>query len=114
MVANILPGAKRSKFNFSEHGHVAYQIKVNHECSNMVANILPGAKRSKFNFSEHGHVAYQIKVNHECSDMVANSLPVYPPPFPTLRWGQKVKMHFFQEMVMLHVKLKGLTNAATW
>ena len=26
---------------FSEHGHVAYQIKDNHECSNMAANILP-------------------------------------------------------------------------
>ena len=25
---------------FSEHGHVAYQIRGNHECSNMVANIL--------------------------------------------------------------------------
>ena len=25
---------------FSEHGHVTYQIKDNHECSNMVANIL--------------------------------------------------------------------------
>ena len=26
---------------FSEHGHVAYQIKENQKCSNMVANILP-------------------------------------------------------------------------
>ena len=25
----------------SYHGHVAYQIKGNHECSNMVSNILP-------------------------------------------------------------------------
>ena len=25
---------------FSEPGHVAYQIKENHKCSNMVANIL--------------------------------------------------------------------------
>ena len=25
---------------FSEHGHVAYQVKWNHNCSNMVANIL--------------------------------------------------------------------------
>ena len=28
------------KSTFSEHDHVAYQIKGNHECSNMVANIL--------------------------------------------------------------------------
>ena len=26
---------------FSEHGHVAYQIKENQECSNMIATILP-------------------------------------------------------------------------
>ena len=26
---------------FSEHGHVAYQIKENHAYSNMIANILP-------------------------------------------------------------------------
>ena len=25
---------------YSEYGHVAYQINLNHECSNMVANIL--------------------------------------------------------------------------
>ena len=28
---------------FSEHGYVAYQIKWNHECSNMVANTCPQA-----------------------------------------------------------------------
>ena len=28
------------KSNFSEHGHVAYQINGNHGCSNMVAHIL--------------------------------------------------------------------------
>ena len=48
---------------FSEHGHIAYQIKENHKCRIMVANILPadpypplppdpgaGIKRSKLNF----------------------------------------------------------------
>ena len=90
-------GINWSKFNFSEHDHVAYQIKENQECSNMVANILPadhppdpgdGVDRSKFNFfrtwscciSEHGHVAYQFKGNHECSNMVRNVLPADPPP----------------------------------
>ena len=34
-------GIKRSKFSFSEHGHVANQIKENRKCCNMVANILP-------------------------------------------------------------------------
>ena len=51
MVANILHadppqltlgvGSKDQNSTFSEHGHVAYQIKENHECNNMVANILP-------------------------------------------------------------------------
>ena len=30
----------RSNSIFTEHVHVAYQIKENHECSNIVANIL--------------------------------------------------------------------------
>ena len=30
-----------SKLTFSKHGHVAYQIKWNHECSHMVVNISP-------------------------------------------------------------------------
>ena len=34
-----LGGVNRSKINFSYHGHVAYQIKWNHKCSNMVVNI---------------------------------------------------------------------------
>ena len=49
---------------FSEHDHVAYQIKGKHECSNMLANILPaeprsphpltqGSKRQNSTFAEH-------------------------------------------------------------
>ena len=34
-------GVNRSKINFSEHGHVAYQIKENQAYSFVVANILP-------------------------------------------------------------------------
>ena len=40
------PWVKRSNLTFAEHDHVAYQIKGNHECSNMVANILPAAPLS--------------------------------------------------------------------
>ena len=48
------------KSTFSEHGHVAYQIKRSHKCSNIVANILPadphplgvGSKGKKWTFSE--------------------------------------------------------------
>ena len=59
-------GLKRSIF-FSECGHVVYQLKGNHECSNMVANILaaeplpdPGMGSMGQNsiFTEYGHVAY--------------------------------------------------------
>ena len=62
-------GSKDRTSHFSEHDHVAYQIKGIQVCSNMVANILPvaippsrpwgGVKRSKFNFFTHDHVAYQ-------------------------------------------------------
>ena len=49
MVGNILPeeppplGVLSIGLNttFSEQGHVACQIKWNHECTNMVGNILP-------------------------------------------------------------------------
>ena len=33
-------GSKGQNSTLSENGHVAYQIKGNHECSNMVANTL--------------------------------------------------------------------------
>ena len=33
-------GSVGQNSTFSEHGYVAYQIKGNHECSNMVTNIL--------------------------------------------------------------------------
>ena len=85
----------------------------------MVANILtadptpvdPGVKMSKLKFSEHSHVAYQIKRNHECSNMVANILPADPTP-TTL--DIKMSKFNFQNKVMLHIKLKGITNVATW
>ena len=47
-------GVNRSKFNF-------FQIKGNHECSNMVANILTDTPNQNSTFSEHGHIAEQIK-----------------------------------------------------
>ena len=49
MVANILladttdqgDGVNRSKFNFLEHGHVAYQFKLNHEMQQHGSNHQP-------------------------------------------------------------------------
>ena len=76
---------------FSEHGHVAYQIKENHDCTNMAAAMfwphipIPptlGMKSIGQNstFSEHGHVAYQIKWNQHGSNYIARRPPPPPPP----------------------------------
>ena len=65
-------GLKCQNSTFSEHYHVAHDIKGKHECSNMVANILPmeprsphpltlGSKGQNSTFPEHGQIAYQIK-----------------------------------------------------
>ena len=35
------------------------------------------------------------------------------PPLPRT-WGKKVKIQLFQNIVMLHIKLKGIKTAATW
>ena len=115
---------------FLKQDQVVYKIKWNHECSNRMANILPtkhthdppppcfitvlGTKGQISTFSVHGHVAYQIKGNQVCSNMVATILPAEPtPPDP----GDRVNMsnlNFFQNMVMLHIKLKGTRYVATW
>ena len=76
MVAIILPADTHDPGNrsigqssaFTEYGHGAYQIKENHECSNMVANILladrspttlgMGSIGQNSTFSGHGNVAY--------------------------------------------------------
>ena len=44
MVANFLPADPPT---FSEHGHVALQIKGNHESSTMVRTILPDPRGHK-------------------------------------------------------------------
>ena len=62
-------------------------------------------------FSEHDHVEYQIKRNNKCSNLVANSKPADPPPQPVPR-GLKVKIQLFQNMVMLHNKLKEMEYRA--
>ena len=79
-------------------------------------------KSQNSTFSEYGCVSYQIKGNDTCNNMVVNSLPTnpsadpLPSPPPPRHWGlcQKVKIQFFQDMVMLHFKLKGITYAANW
>ena len=49
--------------------------------------------------------------------MLANILPSDPHPSAPLTLGlgsKKVKIQLFQNMVMLHIKLNGITIAATW
>ena len=59
-------------------------------------------------FLEYSHVVYQIKGNDACSNMVATFFHIpHPnvPPDPGV--GSKG-----QNIVMLHIKLKGMTNIA--
>ena len=57
-------GSKGQNSTFSEHVHIAYQIKGTHVYSNKLANIfpteppltVPGGHKVKINFSENGHV----------------------------------------------------------
>ena len=107
MVANILPadplpppppptptwgkGSKGQNKTFSGYGHVAYQIKENHECINMVANILPAdpppdprVKRSKLNLFKTCYVAFQLNAIMKCSTIVVNILSANPSTRPTL------------------------------
>ena len=68
--------------------------------------------RYKLTFSEYGHVAYQIKADDAGSNMIANILPSDIPL--TQGWDQKVKLYLSLKVVMLHIKLKLTTLAATW
>ena len=90
---------------FLEQGNVAYQIKGNHECTNMVANILPAdpqyphtlgmrAIGQNSSFSECVMLHIIIYWNHKCSNKVAFFLPPGPPDLNC----QKVKFNFFRTM----------------
>ena len=68
--------------------------------------------RPKLNFSEYGHVTYQIKADDAGSIMVANILPTDTPL--TQGVGSKRQIIYFLKVVMLHIKLKLMTLAATW
>ena len=91
------------------------------KCSNIVANILPadpppstlGIRSIGQNliYAEHGHVAYQIKGNHEMLQHGSKYFARRPSHDPR-RWGQKVKIQLFQNMVMLHIRLKGISTCS--
>ena len=131
MVANDLLAAllmvesKGQNPVFSAHGDVAYQIKGNVACNKIVANIFthrtPHPTRSwgwgqtvKIQLFRTWSCCISNKWNRECSNKVAINLPADPPPPPTLGVGSNVKIKHFQNMVMLHIKLKGMALATTW
>ena len=64
------------KSTFSEHGHVAYQIKWNHEMqqhgSNYFARRPPPPPPMPLTRSIGQKSTYHIEENHECSNMVTN------------------------------------------
>ena len=120
--SNLEMGSIGQNSFFSEHGHDAYQLKWNHLMRQHGSKYFAcrphppppttlgeGVKRSKSIFSEHGHVAYQIKGNHVCSNM---SQLFCPQTLLTLG-VKRSKFNFFQSNVILHVKLKGITNVET-
>ena len=84
----------------------------------MVAYILPtdtpstqgvGSKGQTIFFSQSSHVAYQIKADDAGSNM-ANILPTDTPL--TQGVGSKGQTISFTEVVMLHIKLKGIEHRA--
>ena len=86
-------GSKGQTSTLSEQGHVAYQIKGNHDCSNMEAtyfacrspspppqkNLGVGSIGQNSTFSEHGHVAYHIKWDHEMQQHSSKYFAHRPP-----------------------------------
>ena len=116
-------GSKGQNSTFSDHGHVAYQIKGNLECHNMVATFCPPFHPLPNPVCEvqtqvfQNMVMLHIKLNEiKMQQYGRKYFPRRPPPLPSgpWRWGQKVKIQFFKNMVIVHIKLKGITSAATW
>ena len=95
-------GSKVQNSTFSEHGHVAYQIKEKHKCSSMVPNILladtltprMGQIGQNLPVSEHGHIEYQFKGNQKMQQQGSKCLPPRPDPGDGVR---RSKFNFFSE-----------------
>ena len=74
-------------------------------CRSPLRTLGMGSIGQKSTLLEHGHVAYQVQVSHHFA--------ADPTPDPWI--GVKGQNStFFQNIVMLHIKLKGIWNAATW
>ena len=128
----------RSNSTFSEQSHVAYQIKGTHEMRQhgskhfarrpLPPNLLTlglGSKGQNSTFSEHRHVAYRIIGNHKMQQHGSIYFACRPPslpPSPTLEMGSVGQIQnrqiqnrpiLFQSLVMLHIKLKQITDTVT-
>ena len=103
-------GSKGQNLTFSEHGHVAYQIKENDECSNMQSHILflhttltPGMGSKVKPFFLKVVKLYSKRewnVEHHAST------------YSILTHTVKCSNYFFLNIVMLHIKLKGMEHRA--
>ena len=71
-----------------------------------------GVKRSKIKFSGQSHVAY-LKGNHEMQQHVSKYFACRPYPPPHLGLGSKGQNPFFQNMVIMHIKLKEITKCSS-
>ena len=86
----------------------------------MIANILiadtpnPGDVAIGQNsfFSEGGNVAYQFKGNHEMQQHGSKIFCLLTPSPPTPGDGSVGRNQLFQNLVMLHIKLRRITH--TW
>ena len=114
-------GSKCQNSIVLEYGHVAYQIKGNHGCSNMVENILAGnclpppltlgVKRSKL-IIEYYHIKLNRFSNSETWQQII-CLHTFSLPHSTLGVGLKVKIQLIENMVIMHMKLNRIVKAAT-
>ena len=114
-------GSIGQNLTFSAHGPVAYQIKWNHKMqqhgSKYFARRPPfppwprpqgdGVKWSKFNFFRTWSCCIS---NYRESRMQQHGSKY----FARRPWGSKGQNSTFQNIIMLHIKLKEITNAARW
>ena len=91
----------------SEHGHVAYPIKGNHEMQQHDSNYFarrtlpdPGVNRSKLNF-------FRTSSCCGCNYFVVRHL------LDPAVGVKRSKLDFFLNMVMLNIKLKGITKCSS-
>ena len=72
-----------------------------------------GVKRSKFNFLRTWSCCISNYMESRMQQHGSKYFARRPPNWPW-GWGQKIKIQLFQNMVMLHIKLKRTINATTW